>query len=89
MEASLQPQPGRPTNSVQPPTPRPAVVQVSALTLIIQVLAARALGFISTLGAIGIFGYAIYDPSQIRAATAGIYACGVMWPMVYLYLRKE
>src|SRR5262249_13197448 len=84
----LQNQTPRPV--VQPPrqTYSPATV-ATALTAAIDIVSARMLGLLAVIGAIFMFGHATIDPMPWRTYTVGLYAGVVVWPLVYLYLRKE
>ena len=76
-----------------PPVPPPFMVQsraayVSTISAALDVLSARLLGAISVIGAVVMFGWAVYDPQPWRLAVVGTYAAVVLWPIVWLYLRR-
>jgi hypothetical protein len=59
------------------------------LAFLVDVVSARVLALLGLMGGIAVFGYAIYDPSNIRAVIAALYAAGVLWPLVMLYWRTD
>lgn len=68
---------------------RPPPAYVGALNAAIDLVSARMLGLLAVVGAIAMFGYAVYRPEEWRTYTVGLYAIVVLWPLVYLYLKKE
>lgn len=89
MDPSSQPGMQR-TNSGPVAQQRIPTAQVlTTLNVMYELVSARLLGVIAVFGALGIFGYAVYDPDRIRTATAALYAFGVVWPLVWLYMRKD
>ncbi|HEY1490223.1 MAG TPA: hypothetical protein VGF90_04215 [Verrucomicrobiae bacterium] len=82
-----------PTEAVMSPPPPPAPVMnraqyVETLTAALNVLSARFLGAVAVIGAVAMFGWAVYDPLPWRLAAVGTYAAVVLWPIVWLYLRR-
>lgn len=67
-------------------------VDLSNVVLIISqwraILNARLLALLALLGALALFGYSVYDPSPLRLWAASLYAMGVLWPTIYLYVSK-
>jgi hypothetical protein len=74
--------------NVPQPTPISRAGYVDTITAALNVLSARLLGMIATLGAVLMFGWAVYDPDPWRLAAVGTYAAVVLWPIVFLYLRR-
>lgn len=62
---------------------------ISVITVWQGVLNARLLALLSLAGAMFIFGYAMYDPTNLRLTAASLYAVGVLWPVMWLYSRKD
>lgn len=54
----------------------------------IDILSARLICLISVLGAVGMFAYATYDPIPWRTYTVAAYAVVVLFPTIYLAIRK-
>lgn len=52
------------------------------------IAATRILALIAVVGAVAIFLWSSFDPVPWRVYGAGSYAVVVLWPLVYLYLRK-
>jgi hypothetical protein len=81
-----------PAQPVITPTGIPALVSragyVDTITAALNVLSARLLGMIATVGAVLMFGWAVYDPDPWRLAAVGTYAAVVLWPIVFLYIRR-
>lgn len=77
---------------VIPEPPRAPAVDYSKVIAVITawqgILNARLLALLSLIGALFIFGYAMYDPTNLRLTAASLYATGVLWPIMWLYLRK-
>jgi hypothetical protein len=61
---------------------------VETLAVALNVLSARFLGVVAVIGAVAMFGWAVYDPLPWRLAAVGTYAAVVLWPIVWLYLRR-
>jgi hypothetical protein len=53
-----------------------------------RVLNARLLAVVALVGALGIFGFTIADPQTARLWGCAGYSVGVLWPVIWLYLRK-
>jgi hypothetical protein len=84
-----------PDNAVplKPETPQSEEVNYieQALGVIHQwrrILNARMLLLLALLGAMGVFGYAILDPTPLKIWVATVYALGVLWPFVGLFYKK-
>ena len=74
---------------IAPPVPIDSKAGVlDTLTAALQVLSARLLGMIAVVGAVLMFGWAVYDPQPWRLAAVGTYAAVVLWPIVFLYLKR-
>jgi hypothetical protein len=79
----------------QAPQARPQPVQriptayyLGAINAAMEIAGTRFLGLLGVLGALAMFGFAIYDPTTVRTYTAMAYAACVLWPVIYLYLAK-
>ncbi len=70
--------------SEQPTAKRYTAVINAAL----DVLSARLLGLIAVVGAVVMFAYAVFDPMPWRTYTVVSYACVVLFPTIYLALKK-
>jgi hypothetical protein len=86
-------QPAMPVQQVaRPPQPQPQRVPTAAylgaINAAMEIAATRLLGLLGVLGALVFFGYAIYDPTNLRLYIASMYAGVVLWPLIYLYLSK-
>lgn len=88
-------QPSLPLQQPRPAQPRPAPQAIphanytGAISAAIDIVSTRSLGLLSVVGAVAMFGYAVVDPMPWRTYTVGLYAAVVLWPLVYLYLRKD
>jgi len=81
--------PGGMLVGLAPPVPLENKASVlDTLTAALQVLSARLLGMIAVIGAVLMFGWAVYDPQPWRLAAVGTYAAVVLWPIVFLYLKR-
>lgn len=82
-----------PSPAIQPP-PRIAAAPVdyshmiSVIAAWKDILNARLLAVVALIGALVIFGGAVYDPLPQRIWGASLYAVGVLWPIMALYFRK-
>lgn len=76
---------------VSPPATK-TVDQTSNIILLIQewrnILNARLLAVIALLGALAIFGFTISSPDPSRLWACAGYSVGVLWPIIYLYLKR-
>lgn len=76
---------------VAPPAADPSEEVSLALAVISQwrkILNARLLALFALLGALAAFGCAIIMPDTQRLIGASLYAVGVLWPVMALFLRK-
>ncbi len=64
-------------------TPRRDVFQAGLLRLTAAALADKSLMWVSLLGAIGIWGFAIGHPDVLRLVAAAGYSAGVFIPVLY------
>ena len=98
-QPAAAPRPAAPPPNVHalPPRPPQRPVQVAPainpqfIALInsgLNVLATRLLALLAVIGAVAMFGYAVYDPMQWRTYTVVAYAAVVLWPLVYLHLKQ-
>lgn len=78
-------------------TPQRAVVsradtdinmKLNALALWMKILNARLLAGGALVGALGVFGFALAQPDPLRLWGASLYAVGVLWPVMWLFLKK-
>jgi hypothetical protein len=85
-------QAGTPVPQVQPRPPQvqrvPTANYLGAINAAMEIAGTRFLGLLGVLGALAMFGFAIYDPTTVRTYTAMAYAACVLWPVIYLYLAK-
>src|ERR1700739_1940379 len=74
------------------PTPQLSAETANHTILFISfwtgVLNARLLAITALVGALGIFGYTIGDPTNLRLWGCAGYAIGILWPVIWLYLKK-
>jgi len=70
------------------PEPRVNRQYMSIINAAMDVLSARLICLIAVIGAVIMFGYAVYDPIPWRTYTVVAYACVVLFPTIYLHLRK-
>jgi hypothetical protein len=73
------------------PAPAPVVSRAQyteAITAALHIVSARLLGMIAVVGAVLMFGWAVYDPQPWRLAAVGTYAAVVLWPIVFLYVKR-
>lgn len=61
---------------------------VEMINAALGILGARLLGLIAVIGAVVMFGLAVWDPMPWRTYTVAAYAAVVLWPIVWLYLRR-
>ena len=75
---------------VTPPAPMPVsrAKYVAMINAALGILGARLLGLIAVVGAVAMFGLAVWDPMPWRTYTVAAYAGVVLWPIVWLYLRR-
>lgn len=52
------------------------------------ILNARLLAVMAMIGALAIFGLAAYDPTNLRLTAGSLYSIGVLWPVIWLFMRK-
>lgn len=61
---------------------------VATLTAAMDVLSARLLGLLATFAGCLMWGFAVYDPSQIRTYAAIGFSVTVLLPLVALYYKR-
>lgn len=74
-----------------PPPPQKSVDYSQLISIIAtwkDILNARLLAIVALIGALVLFGGAVYDPLPQRIWGASLYAIGVLWPIMALYSRK-
>lgn len=62
-----------------------------ALSVISQwrkILNARMLAGMALIGALAAFTFAMYDPSTLRLIGASLYSVSVLWPVMWLFIKK-
>jgi hypothetical protein len=74
--------------SEPPPDTRARPDYVATITAALDMLGARLLALIAVLAACAMWGWAVYDPTQIRIAAAGGFSLSVLLPTVALYWRR-
>ncbi len=68
--------------------PRKSKQYTGIIKAAMDVLSARLLGLIAVVGAVVMFAYAVFDPMPWRTYTVVSYACVVLFPTIYLALKK-
>lgn len=68
--------------------PRDQSQAVLIISLWSDILNARLLAILALVGALGIFGYTIGDPSALRLWGCTGYSVGILWPVIWLYLKR-
>ena len=53
-----------------------------------DILNARLLAVIALLGALAIFGFTIAEPESARLWACAGYSVGILWPVIWLYLKR-
>lgn len=75
-----------------PRAPAPVPVDYSKMIAVVttwkKILNARLLALLALIGALFIYGLAMYDPTNLRLTCASLYSMGVLWPIIALYYRK-
>lgn len=69
----------------------PAIDYARAISVVNQwrlILNTRLMLLLALVGALGVFGFTVGDPTISRQWASGIYAVGVLWPVIILYYRK-
>lgn len=61
---------------------------ITIITAWSGILNARLLALLSLMGALVMFGFAMYDPTTLRLIGVSLYSIGVLWPVIALFLRK-
>jgi hypothetical protein len=84
--SELHIQPPRIAKKETPPVDYSQMITVIAAW--VGILNARLLAVVALIGALFMFGFAMYDPSSLRLWGASLYAGGVLWPVIALFLRK-
>jgi len=46
------------------------------------------MGLIAVLAACGMWGWAVYEPEQLRTIAASLFSITVLMPLVYLYAKQ-
>lgn len=76
------------TEDARPANPRASREYVGVIKAAMDVLSARLLGLLAVIGAVGMFAYAVFDPIPWRTYTVVAYALVVLFPTIWLCLRK-
>jgi hypothetical protein len=61
---------------------------IQALNAALDIASARILGLIAVIGAVLMFGFAVWEPLPWRTYSVVAYAIVVLWPITGLYLKK-
>jgi hypothetical protein len=82
-----------PFQTFEEPRPGPSEADLTPSTLemvqaLSKICATRVLGLIAVVGAVAMFGFAVSVPDTIRTATVAAYAAVVLWPIIFLYIKK-
>ena len=70
------------------PIPRVNKNYTAVINAAMDVLAARLICLLAVIGAVVMFAYAVYDPIPWRTYTVVAYACVVLFPTIWLHMRK-
>lgn len=93
IETNVEPGPGYGTAPVEISVNRPPEHTefgfVRTLNIAMSILSLRILALIALVGAVGMFSYAVSDPVPWRLYAAVAFAVVVLWPIVWLYLKRE
>lgn len=73
--------------SIAPTTTQLELGYVRTINIAMSILSLRILAMIALVGAVVMFGYAVMDPVPWRLYSAVSFACVVLWPVVWLYLK--
>lgn len=72
-------------------TPAPVQEDHSAVVRVVfmwtKILNARLLALLAIVGALVLFGFAMYNPTDMRLWLVSLYSIGVLWPSIALYLK--
>ena len=75
-----------------PVAEKPSQIDYSSMISIItawkDILNARLLALLALVGGLVVFGFAMYDPSNLRLTGASLYCMGILWPVMALFMRK-
>jgi len=71
-----------------PPDSRSRPDYVATITAGLDVLGARLLALLAVIAACAMWGYSVYDPTQMRIYAAAGFSVSVLMPTVLLYFRK-
>ena len=61
---------------------------VATITAALDMLGARILALIAVVAACAIWGYSVYDPTQMRTCAAIGFSLTVLMPTVLLYFKR-
>ena len=61
---------------------------VATITAALDMLGARILALIAVVAACAIWGYSVYDPTQMRIYAAAGFSVSVLMPTVLLYFKR-
>lgn len=89
MDLEAAPELSMPTPKASPTTqPIDYSKMISIINTWVDILNARLLAVMALIGALVIFGYAVYDPTNLRLTAGSLYSVGVLWPVMWLFMRK-
>lgn len=71
---------------IDPEDVTPGLIEMARA--VASIAASRILALIAVLGAVAIFVWAAWSPDQARTIAAALYALLVLWPTIFLYVRK-
>ena len=71
-----------------PPDARSRPDYVATITAALDVLGARLLALIAVIAACAMWGFAVYDPTQMRTYAAIGFSVSVLMPTVALYWKR-
>lgn len=75
-----------------PPAPAEPIQDYSPVVKVVfywtKILNARLIALLALIGALGVFSFAMYDPTVLRLWLVSLYSVGVLWPSIALYLKR-
>lgn len=85
--------PRQPVFRIEPePGPqRPEDVDSALLNMaqaISRICATRVLLLLAVVTASAVWGYTVYDPTQLRIVAAGVFSFMTVWPLALLYFKR-
>lgn len=99
MFENVHPHPSAPVTSRQPsfriePEPGPQrpedvdAVWLNMAQAISRICATRVLLLLAVVTASAVWGYTVFDPTQLRIVAAGVFSFMTVWPLALLYFKR-